>query len=1248
MQRFSSSGDGDSSASSSSDSLPPTPPIWSAKGPSTYVAKSATAIQLSHCKSALNGVVSKGSKSGSPTNMKLPLSSLMCPYDDDMHYAPYVDTTGMSSEDLSECQELFSKDFAELSFSIRVLSLALDPSVPILDRLKFCCIVSQNLDEHFVKRLGTIEKTDPQDFRSSRLSLRREIRPRTSHEDKLDRAIRAVVRDQYRCLNDQLLPALAAYGVQILQFEDLNDTETSKATNFFKKYVFNALTPLVIDPTHPFPRIASHSLYLCVLVQYKGNGRYPAGPVRKVFLKLPADTARLVPVDDSGLRFVPLERVAQAHIHLICRGMQILQCYVFRITRNTKMTLEDSDFIDRMDLMETVQSEIHRRRSAPPTRLEIPTNFPEDIRSLLVRELGLDDADVFVIDSPLLDLATCMSLAFVPLPQLRLVVKEPQVPRRFRGIGDSLATDPGAMFRVIKERDVLIEHPRESFDSSTLLFLAASARDPRVRSIKQVIYRAGSNSPLIQALVRAAQNGKEVTVLVELKASFDEVQNCEYANTLQNAGCNVMYGLLGLKVHSKVILVVREEPDGSMTTYANISTGNFNAKTAKLYTDISIMTCQEDICADMHDVFNSLSGYSQATEFRAALVAPVNMMDRFSQLVKEEADNARRGLPARIIAQINGLSDVVIIKELYDASQAGVSVDLFVRGACRLRPGLAGHSDNIRVFSWVGPVLQHRRIFYYFANGEEKYFIGSADWRTRNLNVRTEVAIPIFDDKIKKRLARMLIMLIDNRYLWQMDANGRYYKAPFSSEPIEFAIPPKRWVPPLSAETLANGKMSPEPDGVENLALERERQLSAGKLGPLPPDGLEDNLSTRVDMDADGDWSARTGQSWMVSPQGETDNTPVDDTSTVSLLRLNSSGGVAVSGTLERSASGAAAVDTSGEMRPSQRRSRPKPRPKYKVNIKGNETNVDKIAAGAVPVRFSDPLDISTLEVLMVQRGDIDDPWSVPKGGRNEGESPEQAAIRVAREKGGVSICEQLANLGWVLRPKRNKTIAVSTFLLKVLELGNFVNSLHRRKRKWMSFRQAIDLAVETGNSFTTDSLRRAYETCQEIFEKHAKMEEDSKQTGSVSKDAAVGANMTGSSNQTSPSTTGTLMSPVTDQVKTVVNEKDVPERSFADPAALSHSDQECPHPKASNEWLAELDEDSSHPRDLSTESLSQHAASDSLDKEDSSPISPGTREGHEVFELARDSAENTLEGDNNFAVPDSVPGSSDENAGHM
>jgi polyphosphate kinase len=1089
VQRRSSSGEGDSSASSSSDSIvllgsgspaassssSPTPSAalgrfashrhhtTSAAGARYFLAAGGTAAEADAAAAsaaaaakttAVSAAAAKAVRRSRAAPVRAtpePLSSRLCPYREEMHYAPYVDVRRLSSKELSESEEIFSRDFADLAFNVRVLSLALDPETPPLDRYKFCCIVSANLDEHFVKRLGPIEKADPHDFRTSSLRLLRHVRPRTDHEDKLDRAIRAVVADQHACLTRDILPQLAEYGIRILAYAELAIHERQRVEDHFRQYILPALTPLVIDITHPFPRLASHLVYICADVRNPDATDVGMTNTWRVFFKVPAGPMRLIPTDDSGIRFIPVELVVEAHLDVLCRGMHIVSTNFFRVTRNIKMSLEDADFVDGMDLMETVQRENHRRRSAPPTRLETPNGFPRDLQALLLRELGLDENDVFVIDGPLLDLASAMDLAFVPLPQLRIIAKAPQVPRRFRGIGDTLGADPGAMFRVIREDDVLIEHPRDSFEASTLLFLAAAARDPKVRSIKQVVYRAGSKSPLIDALVRAVKNGKEVTVLVELKASFDEVQNCEYANRLQRAGCNVMYGLLGLKVHSKIILVVREEEDGLLRSYANVSTGNFNPKTAKLYTDIAIMTCNEDICADMHEVFNALSGCSMVTEFRAALVAPVNMVDRFTELIRNEAQSAKAGLPSRIVCQVNGLSDVFIIKELYDASQAGVPIDLFVRGACRLRPGLPGLSDNIRVFSWVGPVLQHRRIYYYYANGEEKYYIGSADWRTRNLNERTEVVIPLYNERIKRRLSKILTNMNDHQHLWQLQSDGRYYKGSETSECLSIIVSPAQAVETVAANSrLAEFRIANGDNKLAN-ALEPSSQVEIGA-----------NASRLHGKGKTRDASVPFGNGALMA------------------------GGVgSLDGPDEPGRSG-------------------KHRNRYTVNIKGNESVVEKIAAGAVPVRYDDPTDISTLRVLVVRRSAIDDPWSVPKGGVVEGESPLEAAMRITRDKAGVYNSEHVGTLGWILRKKRHKTIAISTFILRVLELGNVSSVLHERSRKWVTFPEAIDLAIGSSNSFTIDALERAYQLFQVKFAEALRACKDDPNGDDIVKDDGV------------------------------------------------------------------------------------------------------------------------------------------------
>lgn len=942
-------------------------------------------------------------------------SSVVCPFDDRVHYTPQVQLEELTSEQLSQSDIVFSKEFAQLSVICRVLSMALDPDVPLLDRFKFLCLVSFYLDEHFSKRLGHIPKLDPRDLESATINLRRQVRPPTKYEEELTVALRTIVNKQSFCLTSQLLPKLNAHGVEIVKGTDLSEAESERMTAHFKEHLRPALTPILLDPTHPFPLIQSHEIYLYVTL-YNAMSRSK----RHVMFRIPA-SQRLISLDESRLRFVMSEDVCLANLGILCHSMTVVSAHVFRITRNTKISIDDSAYGDSDNLLDFVIEEVHRRRQAPATRLEVLKVAPQKMIAHLKNELHLDDSDVYVVDSPILDLSSCMSLAFIPLPWLRQTMRDPVVPAAFRGLTDRLRTNPGAIFDVLRKRDVLVEYPRDNFENSAILYLHAAARDPMVRSIKTVIYRGGSDSPIIAALIRAAKNGKEVSVVVELKASLDEVQNSEYARALQLAGCNVTYGIMGLKVHSKIMLVVRQEYDGKLMTYVNVSTGNFNPKTAKLYTDCSLFTCRKDICTDVLDVFNSLTGYSWKPEFRTLLVAPINMQSRFIEMIKQEAANARAGKPARIACQMNGLSDKLITKELYDASQAGVRIDLIIRGPCRLRPGIKGLSDNIRVYSWIGQTLQHRRIYYFHCAGEGKYFFGSADWRTRNLTGRVEVVVPIEDRKIRKRLARAFDLINDEQWIWRMAPDGRYYKG----------LPSKSTSPPVSVYIAPRVPL----DEIQMLEIDSRQEEPQEFTGTFVPPSRSSPHQALLDVMFD-------------DKQQGTD---------MPMKRMKK---------LPKAAPDATTDEDTDTAKPAK--------PKFLVDIKGNKKVVDKIAVGAVPIRFANGVEsIETMEVLMVARR-VDDPWAVPKGGMNEGESVQQATVRIAREKAGVSSCEEVANLGWILVAKKVKQVAVQTFVLLARELGTCASTSKERRRRWVPIEEAIKMLKTKQHEFSLSAIERA------------------------------------------------------------------------------------------------------------------------------------------------------------------------------
>ncbi len=927
------------------------------------------------------------------------LSTVVCPFDDRVHYqeSNALGLQDMTSTQLANDSNVFSPEFAELSFICRVLAVALNPETPLLERFKFICIVSSNLDEQFCKRLGNIVNVDPEDLELFTHTTRQQVRPKNHYERSLTTAIRTIVDCQYKCLEQDILPKLRQHGIEILNYSELNKEERADTAEYFERHLRPLITPMLLDPMHPFPLMLSHAIYVLAQVS-----RRSCKDRSYLVVRVPMDK-RLVPVDGSEFRFVRAEDVIAHNLESVCNGIAVHNVYPIRVTRNIKLDINEETLGDTHYGLDYVVDECHRRRGAPATRLEVTSSISMEVEEMLMNELGLHSSDVYKIESEILDLGSCFSLAIsVPAPSLCETIKEPGVPAPFKGLFERVQTRPEAIFKVIRKRDVLVEYPRESFQHSVTLFLQAAARDPLVRCVKTVLYRSGRKSPVVGALIRAAKNGKEVTVLVELKASFDEVQNAEYARDLKLAGANLVYGSPGLKVHSKATLVVREEEEG-LVYYSNISTGNYNASTAKLYTDMGLYTRRRDIGEDLQNVFNSLTGLSEPNEYKSLLVAPGCMLTKFQELIRNEAKNARAGKSARIVAQVNGLTDKTIVKELYDASQAGVRIDLIVRGQCRLRPEIPGKSENIRVFSWIGQVLQHRRIFYFLNGGEgqEKFFIGSADWRTRNLNDRVEVVVPIHisNRAICKRLSKALSIVNDVNRTWRMSWDGRYY----------LGIPISNLPSVVVNVKSGSAQASTESTSVSFMPERKYEDFPAG-FSPL-----------------------------------------------------------------------------AGFTKPVVK----KKKQQVEINIRGENTWVDKKACGAVPIRFqeTEPGVLTNIEVLMVARDKTEaqatdeDPWSVPKGGQKASESLIEGSFRVAREKGGVLRSEQVENLGWLLRMKKNKKIGVHTLVLRVLELGKLPGFRDSRKAEWRPVKVALEEALETGNDFTQEALRRAVEALKRKYE---------------------------------------------------------------------------------------------------------------------------------------------------------------------
>lgn len=666
-----------------------------------------------------------------------------------------------------------NRELSWLEFNARVLHEAFDPRNRLLERLKFLAIFSTNLDEFYMVRVA---------------GLRRQIAAGVQHvppdgmtpSQQLAAIIERVadlVEQQRKCLYDVLLPELGQHGIRIVRIEELTPEEWHVVDQFFESQVFPVLTPLAVDPGHPFPYISNLSLSLAVQIYDPATGAS-----RFARVKVPKVLPRWIPFGRPN-QFVPLERVIGANLGALFPGMEIRGFSSFRVTRYSDLELAHSD--EDEDLLTIIEEQVFQRRFAEVVRVEVQRGTPPELRDLLLSELledqppempALTEADL-VETGPLLDLGDLMWLATMEIPELRDPPFVPAAPPELKDTSRSI-------FDAIRDRDILLHHPFDSFPASVEHFLTSAAVDPTVLAIKMTLYRTSGDTAIVRALTEAAQRGKQVAVLIELQARFDEVNNITWARQLEGFGVHVAYGLPGLKTHTKTVLVVRREPDG-IRRYSHIGSGNYNSKTAHVYTDLGLLTSSPSIGADLTDLFNALTGFSHQSDYRNLLVAPANMRKRFIEMVDREADNAVAGKPARIIAKMNALVDAEIIQHLYEASQAGVEIDLIVRGICCLRPGIAGISDHIRVISIVGRFLEHSRIFYFANAGDEEIYFGSADWMPRNFDRRVEVVTPVEDRRLHPRINSLLeTLLADNRQAWDLGPDGTYVQRKPGSGPV--------------------------------------------------------------------------------------------------------------------------------------------------------------------------------------------------------------------------------------------------------------------------------------------------------------------------------------------------------------------------------------------------------------------------------------------------------------------------------
>ena len=668
-------------------------------------------------------------------------------------------------------QEFLNREIQWIEFNARVLHEALDERTPLLERLRFLGIFTSNLDEFFMKRVSGLK-------RQVEAGVQRRAGGLTPVQQlaEIRARVTALQKTQAEAFKNVLLPELAKHNIHLVDWQALTPHEKEQATHYFRDNVFPILTPLAVDPALPFPFISNLSISLGVTLKHpeREEKLFARIKVPKIF----PQWVQLRGADPDVFRFVSLIEVVKNNLLPLFPDMEVLGVMPFRITRNAEIE-RDEDDVD--DLFEMIAEEIKQRRFAEVVRLEHGGNPDEWMLRFLMDELELTDAEVY--EKPaMLDFVDLKPVIDVPLEQLKFEPYTPAVPARLIEEGESI-------FSVIREGDVLVHHPFESFKASVERFIRQSVDDPKVLAIKMTLYRTGDDSPFIPLLIRAADRGKQVVVLIEVKARFDEERNIHWAQQLEDAGVHVVYGVVGLKTHAKVALVIRQDHD-RLRPYAHFGTGNYHKETAKLYTDFGLFTCKPSYTDDAVELFHFLTGRSLKRNYKKLLVAPINMKDNFMQMIRREAEHAKAGKPARIIVKCNSLEDVSVGRALYDASQAGVQIDLIVRGFCCIRPKVAGMSEKIRVISVIGRFLEHSRVFY-FQNGEVnpldgEFFIGSADWMYRNLLARVETVAPIEERDLRGRLWETFeVLLSDRRQAWEMQPDGSYQQMrPQSPEDI--------------------------------------------------------------------------------------------------------------------------------------------------------------------------------------------------------------------------------------------------------------------------------------------------------------------------------------------------------------------------------------------------------------------------------------------------------------------------------
>ncbi|MBE1460068.1 polyphosphate kinase [Nocardiopsis terrae] len=649
-----------------------------------------------------------------------------------------------------------------LRFNQRVLELAEDEDIPLLERARFLAIFASNLDEFFMVRVAGLKR---------RLATGLSVASASGHHprDLLERIslfTHELMRRQTSCFEDSVAPALAEEGIRIVRWNELDTAEREYLHGYFRRSIYPLVTPFAVDSAHPFPYISGRSLNLAVTVRDPHDERHMFARV-----KVPSSLPRFIELTThGGGRFVPVEDIIAAHLPQLFEGIQVVEHHAFRVTRNADLEV-DEDETD--DLVQSLENELLRRRFGPLVRLEVEQTISDEVLSILREELGAEEEEIYRVPGPL-NLAGLTQIADTDRPELRYPPMVPVEPR---------ALTSGDLFAAIREREILVHHPYESFATTTERFLELASADPKVVAIKQTLYRTSGDSPIVESLIEAARGGKEVVVLVEVKARFDEQNNIQWARKLERAGCHVVYGVVGLKTHCKLSMVIRKDDDGLLRRYCHVGTGNYNPSTARIYEDFGLFSADSEVGEDVSELFNSLTGFSRKKHYRRLLTAPAALRKGLLQQIDTEIENSLKGEPARIRIKVNSLVDEAVIDALYRASQAGVSVDLWVRGSCVLRAGVPGLSENIRVRSVLGRFLEHSRVFV-FANGwRPRVWIGSADLMPRNLDRRVEALVRIADPEQCRRLVGIMdLAMSDKTSSWRLEPDGTWKRVTHDEE----------------------------------------------------------------------------------------------------------------------------------------------------------------------------------------------------------------------------------------------------------------------------------------------------------------------------------------------------------------------------------------------------------------------------------------------------------------------------------